>query len=178
MFGCKLRAGVAVLVILGGCGPTEENTTRGATDGMNVAFAPDAPIEGLRGLQPVRIRTVVMDPARPTLESKPVDALCRLQGQDFVAQFTAPAVVNVPNYGPDTAPFELSCRYQGKDVSKTVRPVNFSESKRISKRSNVAAGLVLFNPGMVVGGLTSRVTTNQDGSDIFGYNDVQLVLNQ
>jgi len=171
MSGIKVLYGVAIMVGLVACGPTERSTTQASADAINVAFSSASARDGLRGLQPVRIETFQIDPAKATLRGKAVKMACDLAGRGYSATFTTPTKVNMPNFGSNSAPAALRCQHRGKEITRTLRPVNFSQNQRNSKTSNMVTGLILLNPGLLVGGAATQVRTNQDGSDIFGYSE-------
>lgn len=174
----KVLGAFATLALVAACGAPQGSSSQAVANKVDVAFTSEAARSGLLGFQPTEVRIKKLDPSGTTINDvDEINANCALTGQGYAATFTTPATVNVPNYGRRSKPIALACDYGDKNLERTYKIVNFSENQRKAKSSNVVTGLILLNPGLIVGGAAAKVKTAEDGSDIYGYNDISITVN-
>ncbi|WP_299845680.1 hypothetical protein [uncultured Roseovarius sp.] len=56
-------------------------------------------------------------------------ASCKMTGQGFQSQFTSPAEVTVPVFGPKTKPVTVRCTYKDQTKKIALKPYNKTEAK-------------------------------------------------
>ncbi len=101
-----------------------------------------------------------------------VEAPCTLDGNGYHAEFTAPAVVNMPSFGSSTQSVKVSCEYNGETITRKFKPINLSSSSRTG--AAVAVGVLLCP---ICG---AAVAVNNGGAkqgDAYGFENIVVKMN-
>jgi hypothetical protein len=125
------------------------------------------PVPAFRGQNTVQIRA--LDQSNGGGSSELVGVLCTLDSGIYKAQFTTPANLIVPDYGPNSPAIFVRCTTASTSGSVTSSVVNMTAQQR----SSSAAGTGLL--GAIVIGAVNEA--NRDNlNDDFGYNPIVVQL--
>ena len=97
------------------------------------------------------------------------NASCSLDSGIFAAQFTTPANLVVPDYGPSSPALFVQCSDGERTKSETVNAVNMTAQDRSA--SAASAGLL----GALIIGAVNEARRNNETDD-FGYNPIRIEL--
>ncbi|SLN14600.1 hypothetical protein ROA7450_00290 [Roseovarius albus] len=164
------------LVLLNACTSADPDVAkkqhlRAKADAVNVKFSDPALIKTVVGFRGVNFTTTRPDANETIGVDKGVDvnSSCKIQASGYSADFTTPAVVNMPSFGKYTQNAKLSCTYNDREYSKTLKPHNPSKSSR--KGAAVAVGLLVCS---ACGGIMLAEAGGTREDDILVFEDVEL----
>lgn len=147
-----------------GCATTSDTLLVPKTEAGSVIFTTKSAADGILGYEAVEV-TVKQDGNDLT------DVACTLDGSGYSAEFTAPATLNLPSYGPETKPVRLSCAAADGAYQQVFPVKNLSAEKRTS---NAVATGILLSP--LVGGAMAASANQTKAGDAFGYGDLALKI--
>jgi len=160
---------VLTCLILAGC----EAPTNSAS---SVSFTDDSGTQFLAAQVPVSVQ--LLGPGDPNSTyteygngKEKVDGKCTIREDRYTVSLTVPGKVNIPAYSQGARPIAVSCTYDGREINKTLQPVNLSRKAR----QNTNVGLALLCP---VCGLGSAMAGSGQGpnrsGDIYGFDRIVL----
>jgi hypothetical protein len=174
----KSAAAITVVLTIMGCEQAEitqppinivPNVQADAV-GLDVYARPRSrgnPVPAFRGQNTVQIRT--WGESEGSARSELTGVPCNLDSGVYKAQFTTPANVIVPNYGPSSPALFVRCTTESQSGSVTATVVNMTAQQR----SQSAAGTGLL--GAIIIGAVNEA--NRDNlNDEFGYNPVVVQM--
>ncbi|WP_049641258.1 hypothetical protein [Candidatus Rhodobacter oscarellae] len=155
---------IAALSFTAACSTKSEKILAPESEATNITLRSGQSRDAILGF---RATEVVVTSNKEELEAVP----CRIDGTEFFAEFTAPATVNLPSYGPDSKSIRLSCEVEGQKAEKVIAAENLSAAAR---QGNSVATAVLLSP--IVGvAMAASAGKHKDG-DAYGYKDIKLEL--
>lgn len=103
--------------------------------------------------------------------SKTVKAECKIIGDGYSAEFTSPAIVNMPSMGRETPPVDLICTYSDKEYKKTFEAINLSKSSRDG--AALVVGVILCP---ICGVATAIANGGAKDGDAYGFDTMFLEI--
>ena len=121
---------------------------------------------GIVGFSDTTVRARTVQEGRSGTEMRNIP--CELKSAGYFAKFTTPSIVNLPSYGEASPSIFVSCKYNGKVATKTVKVHNFSQQQRTNKAQSSAAGGGLL--GVILISAIDAATNKARPGDIYKYN--------
>lgn len=109
------------------------------------------------------VRTFATAPQRAEISGVP----CRLAAQSFSAEFTTPAIINMPDFGHRSEPANVRCDYQGKTATGTLTPHD------VTAENNSAVG---FGAGGILGMIIAEavISASSPENHDFAYRNLSV----
>ena len=160
----RLMIAAVAMASLAACSTTSDKILKPESDATGMGLRAGVAKESIVGFRATDIK--VLDGTKELS-----DIPCLLEGTEFVANFKAPATLNIPSFGKDSKPVRLTCTVDGAKHQKVYPAVNLSAQAR---KSNAVATGILISP--IMGGVMAADAAQERVDDAIGYADIELKI--
>lgn len=120
--------------------------------------APAVKAVAMKGVDAPKARRLVVVPIEAKASGKSVTAKCKLTSPYYSAEFTAPANLQLPDYGAKTPSIAIACESEAGKGGLTVAPAS------VENNNAAAVGGALFG---VVGAVIASSASQENDSEHF-----------
>lgn len=174
----RLIAAAAALLTVTACGETDveaqqEKHLKARKGAVNVEFNDAAAAKEIVGFRTSSITTVIDSDASSSSGQKTqqVKADCRIKSKGYSVAFRTPERINLPSFGRETPPLDMTCKYKDKTFSEKMYPQNLSKNSRTS--NSITVGILLCP----VCGVAAGVAGSSDKTtDAYGFDMIEMKL--
>ena len=103
-------------------------------------------------------------------------AACRMTGPGFRSEFTTPAEVTAPVFGPKTKPVSVECSYMGQTKAATVKPFNKTQANANKSLITLKSATSVTGAVIAAAKIGTAMAPREKSRDRYDYRNTNVIF--